>query len=194
MAIDEKSLIYIGIAAAAGFALGRMSAAKVEAQVTMPPLGTGATPPPLPPPARLEPQGDAPPGTFADRWDTIDLEVEVYPGHADPTRISPPTQPAVAAAAADCSIIALPSGWWDRAGTIAQEHVEAGETDRRRLARRVIAKLLPACAGSSTEAMQAVKLELDRELMALLPAPQPGIAVTNPALSPSASRTRTIRR
>lgn len=210
--MTQDEYLKLGAVGVVAFLLGRFTAPD-GTTVNVVPVSDGGegapfpTPPvpPLPdavgPPA--EPAGDAAPGTFGDRWDDLAFDVEVYPSHADPTRISPPSGPAAPAVAEDCSIIALPVGWWDRAGTVAEEAVSAPGATRRTVVDEVIAELLTDCMGASTAAVAALRLELDRRVREMLPdvvfppppPPLPPVLAMNaPHRSPRGRRTRTIRR
>jgi len=187
MAQQEELLKFAAIGVGA-FLLGRMTAPKEATTVNVVPVGEGAPIPPLPPPATpLEPQGDAPAGTYQSRWDNLAFDVGIYPSYADPTRISPPLGMAEPAVAEDCSIVALPVGWWDRAGTLAQEAIDQGFTDRAAIVEEIMVQLLPECVGSTTAATLSVKTELDARLRELLPdvvfpppPPPAPVVITNP--------------
>lgn len=203
---DPKALLLLAAAGAAGFFLGRATAPDgTTINVAPPSLGEEGPMPPLPPPAEydppLPPLGDAPPGTYARRWDELDPEIQpvaLYPESADETRISPPLTIGSAAVADDCSIIALPSFWWDRAGQIAGSMVDSGVRDRDAIADEVMRSLLPGCVGAYTEATEALREHMDDKLRELLPdtmlpppPPPPSPIIRN---APSAVRSRSRAR
>jgi len=200
MTTDNEVLIWIGAAAAGAFMLGRWTAPagtviNVAPSVdgddlsSLGPVGGGA--PPLPPPATLpdEPLGDGEAGRFADRWDDVAWDVEVYPEAADATRISPPLGPAVASTAADCSIVAIPVGWWDRAGDVAEDLAEIfGPEQGDIIVSKILGQLAPDCADADTTATRELRREIEARLGLIIPGIQFPPPVPLPVMNPAPPR------
>jgi len=198
---NDKPILLLGLAAAAGFFLGRWTAPDgTVINVAPQPLGDDGFPVPTPlgdggpitEPLPLPPLGDAEPGTYAGRWEQLPYEVEVYPQDADETRISPPIGVADASVANDCSIIAVAKGWWDRAGETAETTIANGVTQRDAVAQRVLRSLLTGCDKAYTEATISLRAELDRRLREILPdvmtPPPVPLTLRNPARAPARLR------
>ena len=172
MTKNEEFLVRAVFAMIGGFWVGRFTAPEQCSPGSM--LGKGQPSPPieLPPVSTPspEPRGDGEPGEFAERWDALAWNVDVYPVSADRTRISPPSGPGDASASSDCSIVAVTGdGWWDRAGFIAQEMVDLGERDAGRIAARIIRDLLPSCRNADTEATRQLSDEIGARLDQVIP-------------------------
>ncbi len=181
---SQESLLWLGVALVGGFVLGRWTAPEGTVINVAP---TGEEPVPLPPvgePAGpLPPLGDAEPGTYAGRWEpgSMPYDVEVYPSEADYTRISPPLGPRAPASAADCSIIAVPVGWWEWAGEIALRAIADGVEDIEDIVDRVLRKAIPKCRYGDTYATRELRTEIVRRIEAM-----PGVQFP-PPLPPAAS-------
>lgn len=89
--------------------------------------------------------------------DSGDFQVEVYPPGADLSSIVMPTTATSISVSADCSVVAVATGWWLLARQVADES-DVSSTEA--LADLLFARFAPTCVGKHTDAAQLFREEI----------------------------------